>query len=581
MLIALETPQLLLMLLGFAGMLGFAGIALWLWWRQENPQPESSAGRTRAASREQPRAASAPAAEQAAEQAIEPHQPEYYEPTEFIALPGQRELDSPLGSSAATEIVAAFPDEPRAEIEAQEDKTEFIAPRLDDELDAEAVERTAMIPSALVLERQRLTAASTPEPTPDKTEFIAAPPTFTAPVHTPTPAPASPSTPSVDLREHFSLAAEAFEQLWSATTPASLEAWRGHLEVLASTPSAQLDELLRPVLDGPPNDHRWAAALRVLLHNKSWSAKRAFPQLLTEFDEAQRDAALRVLRSWDDPRAQTIAAAGLSLASASLRATWLECFADRGWDPGAEVIDAALTDSDPRVVSAGLRALPSCEAAASLEPKLASHLFASDPSVRIQAIETALLFANNSAWLVCHQLARNPSFPIAAELVGLLGTEPELSAMRRALDASPTPSLLRGLGLSGRRSNLDACVARFDDEDAELHAAARACLGFAAGRGFESGAEAREWLDAQTHARLLGGGPRSSAQVLKTLATADLPLRRAIARELRVRSRARLHLDVDTLPDAWRRQLERLGASGVLGTIDFERGFPWSDERAA
>jgi hypothetical protein len=515
---------------------------------------------------------------------------------------------------------------------ASADKTEFVAPRLGDEPEPEP-ERTAMIPRAEVRARQRSVSAPdlAPAPAPDKTAFIAPPPApdataFIAPPHAPdktaciapppafvapapsvappsvappimatpavstppaftqasvisAPAPPAPTTrsaPSVDLAEHFSLAAAAFEQLLAATTPASLESWRGHLEVLASANSEQLEAHVRPELTKDPATHRFAAALLTLLHNKTWAAKRAFPQLLSELDETGRQAALRVLRSWDDPRAQVIAAAGLALEDTSMRATWLECFADRGWDPGAAAITAALADSDPRIISAGLRALPHCEAAASLEPKLASHVFAPDPSVRAQAIETSLLFANNSAWLVCHQLARNPSFPGAAELVGLLGTDAEIDKLRVALDSSPTPALLRGLGLSGRRVPLEACVVHFDDDDTQLRAAARECLEFAAGRGFASSPEANTWLDGQSPSRLLNGAARSSAQVLATLADAELPLRAAISRELRVRSRGRLHLDVDTLPEAWRRQLEQLGADDSFAAIDFERGFPWA-----
>jgi hypothetical protein len=410
---------------------------------------------------------------------------------------------------------------------------------------------------------------------------VPAPAAYTTPKHVPSPPAASTASParsaaSFDLTEHFSLAAEAFEQLQRATTAGSLEVWRGHLEVLGSIPGEQLHEQLRPELAGPPNN-RWAAALLALLHNKSWAPKRAFGQLLTELDAERRDAAMRVLRSWDDPRGQEIAAAGLELGDTSmLRATWLECFADRGWDPGAKAIVAALADSDPRIVGAGLRSLPNCEHPTSLEPKLASHLFAVAPSVRAQAIETALLFANNSAWLICRQLARNPSFPVAAELVGLLGTATDIDALRGALDTSGSPALLRGLGLSGRRVALDACVTRFDDEDPGTRAAARECLGYAAGQPFESAPEARAWLDKHEIPRLLGSAARTPAQVLAALADADLPLRRTIARELRVRSGGRLHLDVDTLPEAWRRQLERLGQTDSFAAIDFERGFPWA-----
>ncbi|PRP99361.1 hypothetical protein ENSA7_64030 [Enhygromyxa salina] len=687
-----------MMLLGFAGMLGFAGLALWLGLlhRRETKRTSAAASTSRTTPPATRETSPTPAAA--------PHQPEYHDPTEFVALPGQRELDAPLGSGIGTEIMMAIPDDPYADTRIAPgsatpgaatpgDRTEVVAARLGAEPEPalEPSDRTAMIPSAELLARQRgaspastelepddkpddKTAFVAPPPPDDRTAFIAPPPaasqtafiapppadgrtafvapppaddrpslvapspaasqtafvapprepsqtalitpppavsrtafvapppaaptlarpaappavaapTTTAPSPTfteksviPTPAPPSVSTsaPSVDLAEHFSLAATAYEQLQNATTSASLEAWRGHLEVLASVPSEQLEAHLRPELSSLPN-HRSAAALLALLHSKSWPAKRAFPQLVAELEPDLRAGALRVLRSWDDPRAQSIAAAGLATAQTDqLRATWLECFADHGWDPGAAAIDAALAHADPQVVRAGLRALPHCEAAPRLEPKLANHLFAGDPGVRAQAIETALLFANNSAWLVCHQLARNPSFPSAAELVGLLGTEAEVTKLCATLDGSPTPGLLRGLGLSGRPAVLEICALRFEDENTELRAAARASLQIAAGRSFDAGPEAKTWLAAQSSARLLGGAARSNAQVLATLASADVPVRRALARELVVRSRGRLHLDVDTSPAAWRRQLEQLDGATGLPALDLERGFPWS-----
>ncbi|KIG17595.1 Outer membrane protein, OmpA/MotB family protein [Enhygromyxa salina] len=710
----LETPQLVMMLMGFAGMLGFAGLALWLLRAQRRQAPQ--AGSAGAVSRSQPQAAPAPV--------ISPP-PEPYDPTEFIAIPGQRELDSPLAAGVGAESVEAFSDQHADTEFAPRDKTEFIAAPLGGrpDPDPDPFAHTAMVASAELRERQRLAAQPAPdsektafvappppddktefitppharEPAPDKTEFITppharapapdttgfvappppddktafvappppddktafvappppddktafvappepapdrtafitppharapapdptsfvpapparapapdptsfvpAPPALAPPVAPPSPqmierpgpvpdppqksvipsAPAAPisarpSAPSIDLNEHFALAAAAFEQLQTATTSASLQAWRGHVEVLASVPGEQLAAHLRPHLSALPS-HRAAAALLALLHSKSWPARRAFPQLLAELEPDARTGALVVLRSWNDPRALAIAVAALALADTDeLRATWLECFADHGWDPGAEAIDAALTHANPQVVSAGLRALPHCATASSLEPKLANHVFAPDPRVRAQAIETSLLFANNSAWLVCHQLARNPSFPGAAELAGLLGTQAEIEKLCAALVASPTPALLRGLGLSGRHVVLDVCVGHFDDEDADMAAAARASLQAAAGRSFADAPEAKTWLAAQPSARLLGGAVRSGKQVLATLASAQPPLRRAIARELRLRTRARVHLDVDTLPDAWRHQIEQLSHNEAFGAIDFDRGFPW------
>jgi hypothetical protein len=311
-----------------------------------------------------------------------------------------------------------------------------------------------------------------------------------------------------------------------------------------------------------------------LLHNKAWPAKSAFTTLLAELDDAHKHAALQLLRSWDDPRAQPLAAASLALAQdVHTRALWLGCFAERGWDPGVGAIEAALADADPRLITAALRLLPGIDAASRLQTKLAVLLFANDPAVRMQAIETALAFGNQSAWLVCRQLARNPNFPAAAQLVGLLGTEAEITEQCQAFETAPTAQLLAGLGLSGRPVVLRACVERFDDPDLELRETARATLTLAAGSAFESMTAARTWLASQQYPRILGGTRRWAAQVTAVLGTASEPLRDLLARELRIRSRGKVHVDASLLPHAFARQLVLVKER--VAEIDFDRGFPW------
>jgi hypothetical protein len=297
--------------------------------------------------------------------------------------------------------------------------------------------------------------------------------------------------------------------------------------------------------------------------------------LLAELDDAHQRAALQLLRSWNDPRAEPLAAASLALArDQDTRARWLDCFAERGWDPGIAAIEAALADADPRLVTAALRLLPRSDAAPRLQPTLAGLLFANHTAVRMQAIEAALAFGNQSAWLVCRQLARNPSFPAAAQLVGLLGTEDEIAEQCRVLEAAPTASLLAGLGLSGRPVVLRACVERFDDPDLELREAARATLTLAAGSSFESSASAGTWLSSQQDPRLLAGTRRGAAQVTAALGTVSEALRRSVARELAIRSRGQVHVDPSLLPHAFARQLAQI--QDRVASIDFDRGFPWS-----
>ncbi len=551
--LALETPQTILMVLSFAAMAVSVGIAIWLWRRHQTasrpvaPRPERRSGAVAVASRNP----SAPEPAAAKEDV-----------TEFVALPHLREHDAPR--SDPTAVIAVVHGRPTIP-----DRTEIVAP---------PGERTEFIPPPT--DRTEIVAAPRPAFEPEKTEFIPLPfgrrdepvpaRTESAPTPTPTPTPAptpAPPTPTeIDLPEHLRLAIDAFEQLQAGGTSPALA---GHLDVLANAPATALLELVRPAL-AREQGLRFAGTLLPLLHAKHWPTKTHFASLLADLDEPRKHIALALLRSWDDPRAETLATASLAAASdLEARLLWLGCLADRGWDPGAAVIEAALADPNPRVVASGLRLVLRCEAAPRLQAKLAGSLFATDPEIRMHAIEAALGLGDPSAWLVCRQLARNPSFPVAAQLVGLLGTEAEIAEQCRAFESAPTPELLAGLGLSGRPVALQVCIDHFDDRDPIIQATARTALTLAAKTNFASADDARAWLRAQTHPRLLGGERRSAAAVLAQLAIADEPTRRALARELRIRSRGRVHLDATLLPHAFAQQLERLRPQ--VSELDFEQ----------
>lgn len=374
------------------------------------------------------------------------------------------------------------------------------------------------------------------------------------------------------LREHFELAVAALAQLERREDADQATALHGHLEVLAAAPIDPLLELLRPAL-ADPLDTRCDAAWLALLHHKSWPARRALPDLLRELDDRGRVQGRRSLASWDDPRAPSLAAAALEQARGGERRAWLELFAERGWDPGDAAIDEALDTGDPELLILGLR-LAGSRRSEQVRAKVSDQLFAADPAVRIEAIETALSFAEQRAWLVCRQLARNPAFPRAAELVGLLGSQSEIVALCQAASAANSTSLLWGLGLSGRAVALQTCAAALADD--ELRADAQAALTLACGRELESADEARQWLaQAPASARLIGGAPRTLDAIAQTLAKTDsIPLRRAIARELRIRSGGRVFLPAELRPRALRRQLDPLRRLD----LDLDRDFPWHGE---
>ncbi|MFO7561756.1 MAG: hypothetical protein R6X02_03880 [Enhygromyxa sp.] len=635
----MATSQLVLMLLSFAGMFAFAGVALWLWLRQRRAPPVP-ASQVAAAARTSPATAPKPAP------APEP-EPEV---TEFVALPGRREDDSPQphlrGHEGASPVDVAVDaaEEPvegtefipaPLELAAHrqgvgEERTEFMqvhhgsgAPMgpstgADDEDRTAFVappeppgpgERTAFVapPPAPVPGEPTTFVAPPPAPVPgEPTTFVAppeplapelgerssfeAPPAPELPVAPPpvsSPAPPAPPPPHVEpepkpvphasapiaaeLREHFELAVAALAQLEQREDEDLTTALRGHLEVLASAPLDPLLELSRPAIEAPdPTGSRCHTAWLALLQHKSWPARRALPELIAGLDEGARAEGLRALASWDDPRAPGLAVAGLEQAPAEHRHEWLELFAERGWDPGEAAVVDALRSSDPKLLIIGLR-LAGARESGQIQAEVSAQVFATDPAVRIEAIETSLVFAGQSAWLVCRQLARNPAFPRAAELVGLLGSMAEITALCQVASAANSAALLWGLGLSGRPEALQSCATTLDDD--ELRPAARAALALACGREFDSTASAQAWLgQAPASARLIGGEPRTLDAIARALSNSDsIPLRQAIARELQIRSGGRVALAATLRPQAHRRQLDDLRRL----ELDLDRDFPW------
>ena len=559
------------MTLSFAAMLGFASVAAWLWLRQRDaPPPATDKGAIPAKAR--------PA---------EVHrEPEPREATEFVAVPGQREEDSPVTPAGEhTEFVP-----PPSEQDEPVERTEFIANPSALRAAPIVEERTAFVaPPPAIEERTSFVAPPPQLAVEERTSFVA-PPIFDAPPvvssqpplreapdsSSPRIAPAidPPKTdPTAALREHFDLAVVAFATLEQQEDADESTRLHGHLEVLGSAAIDPLLEVVRPALVDS-NDARVGAAWLALLQHKTWPAKRALPQLLAELDERSRTEALRALASWDDPRAASLASAGLEhdAGTPEREVEWLELFATRGWDPGDAAIDRALSSTHARLLVAGLR-LAGSRKPEQVRAKVSAQLFASDPAVRIEAIETALVFAEQSAWLVCRQLARNPAFPRAAELVGLLGSETEVAQLCQAASIAGSAPLVWGLGLSGRPIALEACAAALDDT--ELRAAASAALALALGRELDSPAAVREVVAKHDAPRLIGGAPRTLAALAKTLADTDsLPLRRAIARELRIRARGRVISTPELRPPAYRRQLDELRSLD----LDLNRDFPWHAE---
>jgi hypothetical protein len=155
-----------------------------------------------------------------------------------------------------------------------------------------------------------------------------------------------------------------------ATEPSIRDAPASHLAVLASVPAKVLLEVVQPQLTGGQNGPGANARCVRRAPSSSRVATAALVGRSAGLFDRRRRAGVRAVE-------RTAAA--------------------RGWDPGAGVIEAALADSDPAVLTAGLRLLPRSDQVARLRPRLSMHMYATHPPVRIQAIESAVTLGDQSA----------------------------------------------------------------------------------------------------------------------------------------------------------------------------------------
>jgi hypothetical protein len=354
-----------------------------------------------------------------------------------------------------------------------------------------------------------------------------------------------------------------------------------HLAGLTAIPIDALLPALLPALTRPesglaPTSVAWLA----LFQHPGCADGRVILGLLGECGAVGREAGLRTLASWTDPRAEALARIGLEHGPAPLRGDWLGLFADRGWAPSEERLDEALASSDAKILVPALR-IAGSRPPEQVKARVSARMFGSAPAVRLEAIETGLVLGDPSAWMSCRQLAwmscrqlaRSPAHARAAQLVALLGSADELGKVAAARSGDD-PGMLELLGLAGRPEALAERAADLDP-DAEHRDSARAAFAVATGVMFESADQARAWLAEQSVPRLIDGTARSLDAVLRTLlATQSLALREAIARELRIRTGARVILATDVFAHTWRERLAELAERDL--DLDLDREFPWT-----
>ncbi|NVB42464.1 hypothetical protein G6O69_31865 [Pseudenhygromyxa sp. WMMC2535] len=530
--------------------------------------------------------------------------------TEFIKHPAQR-------SAAEGEDATVFL-EPPASPEG-EDATVFIRPPASPEAEdaTEFIKPPAQLPDA----PRDDTTARVPQLQATATASLFAPPSLppsvfeSTPAPTSTPAPLSPAhrepataldgpdldatatstdaaRPAADpIDEHIRLGAEALSALHrslgegrsSATSTSTYSAWEGHHGVLGCEDPQTLIERLEPLEDADP---RAIVIVLALLDSERWEPHQQLPALVEGLSPALRTLALRTLASWDAPQASAIFMAGLRASEGKPSwAEWLvlaEAFEE---PPPSELVARALATSSAALRCAGLRLLARPEVTAALpsaKGSLSTALFDADPEVRGQAIETALVCDNQTAWTLCKQLALNPSYPRITALFAGLGAQAEVEGLAASLGA-PTPTSLRALSHSGYPCAIERCLSAAADPEL----ASPALDGFAEQTGWPDpggeldarrAAAERWWGEHRSRfdsaRRYLDGAPRTLSQLLDVLArTPDGPLREAACRELRVRSRGALAPYPHLSPDAWLRELDGLRGHPAAQTLDLEAAY--------
>jgi len=267
-------------------------------------------------------------------------------------------------------------------------------------------------------------------------------------------------------------------------------------------------------------------------------------------------------------------------------------------------LDAYLSDADPEVRRAALL-LARGPAGGQVLPALTALLDDPDEGVVAAALEAGLVHGLSPAWRRCMDLCagHGEAASAALELVALLGTAGDLSALEAALGGARHEHALFCLGLRGTPRALDLCARRLEGEDPRQARLAAEAICAATGLDLATsgmicpetpeaaeeelpdledddleqdlvpdpvdalplpdGEKVRAWW-AQSRAgidadqRCLAGQVYGPQTVSAVMAAGPMRRRHALARELRVRSAGSVDLETRTWAVAQHRSLVRL-----------------------
>ncbi|AKQ63615.1 hypothetical protein A176_000527 [Myxococcus hansupus] len=378
-----------------------------------------------------------------------------------------------------------------------------------------------------------------------------------------------------------------------------------HLDALTLGGAHTRQKLLLPGLTSDEVGVVTASALALLFSGEE-EAEETVLEALKQAEPAAAPSPLRALELGATPRVLKSLSPMLASTEANVLAASLEVLTFWGEEPGPR-LGALLSHSDPRVVSAALKAARVTRAPVS-EHAVLDGLQSSSAEVRTEALWTALTLGLGSAWPLCRKLAEGPSPDGAALLfLGLGGTDADLERLLEAAKSSSSRAeALWALGFSGRVEAAEYCLNLLEDSTLGRLAAEAFCAisGLRISGPYErppptssEEEEAREevvasspedklplaapdrvhawWREHQRHfergGRYLQGRPLSGAWLVEALEFLPMRRRHVLSRELGLRNRGRLTIQSQCF--SARQRAEILAGRQVLERTSMSQPF--------
>ncbi|MBU8897966.1 hypothetical protein DRW03_32660 [Corallococcus sp. H22C18031201] len=380
-----------------------------------------------------------------------------------------------------------------------------------------------------------------------------------------------------------------------------------HVDALVLGGPRAHQKLLLPGLAAEDSEVVTAAAL-ALLSSGDEKAETAVLEALAQAESATLPSLRRALELCASPRVLKSLSPMLAAPEAGVQAAALEVMAAWGEEPGLP-LEPLLSHASLEVVAAALKVARVTQARVS-ERSVFKALESPSPTVRAEALQTALAMGLSSAWPLCRKLAEGPAPDgRALLLLGLGGSGADMEwLLEAATSASNRDEVIWALGFSGRVEAAEHCLQLLDD--AALGRLAAEAFGAITGLRLtgryartppessdpeeeDDSGDAEEPTSAdklplaasdavrtwwQEHrgrfergARYLLGAPLSGKWLLECLEHVPMRRRHVLLQELELRSRGQLLLSSRSFTSRQRTQLQT--SQDVLGRVSPNQPF--------